>query len=378
MVEHISEQEKSRVFIYNDEKFDVCFRTTSHVLLPELFELESFPFDQQDLTIKLSLHLPYPRGKLMMDTAAPSIFKEESFRFKSEFDITYKRQVHSKETCSNPQVNGSIHTSIAFSLNLTRKPQYCVTNVVVPIAVLAALASLSIGVKTNDGSRMDTGDRLSVTLTLLLTAVAFKLTMASNLPQLPYQTTLDVYILICNFWILMAACENVLFPLYGYSDRGDDEHKAEEKVNESYFSLLYLGSFLLINILFWRSVYVKVQAREKVNQTKYDNEEAERIKHTAPPPPSHVMSGLLISTTDTPSLQTDPNAPVKKKYTKVAHGFGNRTAKARARRRSTLQGAQQGRAPGPGPLPMPTITGASPTRGGSIRLAPISSPSTPI
>lgn len=376
-MEHVADQEKLRIFAYNDSNFDLCFHISSHVLLPEMFELQNFPFDSQDLTIKLSLHLPYPRGKIMINETSASSFAQESFRFKSEFDITYGRQVHCKELCSNPQVSavGAIYTRITCKLNLTRRPQFCMTNIVMPMAVLTALTSISIGVRSNDGSRMDTADRLSVTLTLLLTAVAFKLVMASSLPQVSYQTTLDVYILICNFWILLAAVENVLYPSFGYLDRGDDVHKAKERFNEWYLTLLYLASFVLINIVFWWRVNVDVKKRNAVIKTKYEREEVEREKHCVAPP-AHVMSTLLQTSTpevaDESKGFSDENAQPKKRYTKVAHGFGNRTAKARARRRSTLQGNQV--AP-----PMPTITGeATSARSPSVRLAPIPAASTPI
>ena len=60
-----------------------------------------------------------------------------------------------------------------------------------PMMLLTALSVLSIGTQEIDGQRLGTADRLSVTLTLLLTAVAYKFIVASLLPQVSYQTTLD-------------------------------------------------------------------------------------------------------------------------------------------------------------------------------------------
>jgi len=282
VVEHVSEQERYRSFVYHDKKFDVCFRMQSHVTLPEMFELQNFPFDSQDLTIIQSLNLPFPRAKLLVNKEAPSLFAEDSFRFKSEFDVTYGNQLHVKELCSDPSASaaGSIYSRLSFSLNLARKPGFCITNIVLPMAVLTSLTSISIGVKTIDGNRLDTGDRLSVTLTLLLTAVAFKLVMASNLPQVSYQTTLDIYILICNFWILLAALENVLYPSFGYDRSGKSDEDPKEKFDEWYVTIAYLASFILINVLFWWKVRRNLNQRNQMARTKYLKEENVREFHS--------------------------------------------------------------------------------------------------
>ena len=41
----------------------------------------------------------------------------------------------------------------------------------------------------------DVGDRCSITLTILLTAVAFRFILQESLPQMSYLTTLDWYVL---------------------------------------------------------------------------------------------------------------------------------------------------------------------------------------
>ena len=43
----------------------------------------------------------------------------------------------------------------------------------------------------------ETGDRLSVTVTLLLTSVAFKFVVSQNLPTISYLTVLVSYIFTC-------------------------------------------------------------------------------------------------------------------------------------------------------------------------------------
>ena len=53
-------------------------------------------------------------------------------------------------------------------------------------------------------------DRCSVTLTLLLTTVAFKLVLAEGMPKVSYLTYLDQYVFVSFFLLFMITMENVM------------------------------------------------------------------------------------------------------------------------------------------------------------------------
>ena len=56
--------------------------------------------------------------------------------------------------------------------------------------------------------RTDVADRLSVSLTLVLTAAAYKFVVASMLPQISYFTMLDHYVLMCSGFLFLVVIEN--------------------------------------------------------------------------------------------------------------------------------------------------------------------------
>jgi hypothetical protein len=68
----------------------------------------------------------------------------------------------------------------------------------------------------------DIGGRLSVTYTLVLTSVAFKFVVSGSLPQIPYQTWLDIYVLTSFVILFLIALENVLVAViagrYGHTE----------------------------------------------------------------------------------------------------------------------------------------------------------------
>jgi hypothetical protein len=85
---------------------------------------------------------------------------------------------------------GIVYPRCTYTVSLWRKTGYYTSNVILPICVLTLLAPLSCTVN-DDGTSMGTADRLSVTLTLLLTAVAYKFVVASAIPTVSYLTFLD-------------------------------------------------------------------------------------------------------------------------------------------------------------------------------------------
>lgn len=78
-----------------------------------------------------------------------------------------------------------------------------------PIFLISSIATASFAIN-EDGTVMDTSSRLSLTLTLLLTAVAYKFVVAAILPQLSYVTLLDSYLWYCFAYLLLVAIENAL------------------------------------------------------------------------------------------------------------------------------------------------------------------------
>mmetsp|Transcript_28419 Transcript_28419/g.58147 ORF Transcript_28419/g.58147 Transcript_28419/m.58147 type:complete len:510 (+) Transcript_28419:80-1609(+) len=280
IVEHVCDEEKSMRLMFRDGKYEMVFTMIFHVVLPETFELHRFPFDDQDLSVVITLHHPEPLTKFLADPDNPSLFAEKGFRFQSEFHVSFKNQIRAEVYSSDPSesIAASVYPRMKFTLNLRRRPEYVLVNIVLPMLVLTSLTSISIGFRTIDGPRMDTADRLSVTLTLLLTAVAFKLVMASEMPQVSYLTTLDKYLLGCNLWILVAALENVAYPTWGY-DRSGDEPK--ERFDEWYIMCAYLGLFLGGNGLFWRKVFLHARTRIEEITALYEAEKIARQANAA-------------------------------------------------------------------------------------------------
>ena len=106
------------------------------------------------------------------------------------YNIIYRDHIAVNVTTSDPSESaaGFVYPRCAFVTTLARRPGYYLTNIVLPMAAITFLTAISAGAVEADGSRLGTGDRLSVSLTLMLTAVAYKFIVASSLPQISYLT----------------------------------------------------------------------------------------------------------------------------------------------------------------------------------------------
>jgi len=229
--------------------FDFCFRVRSRCIFSEEYELLTFPYDAQPLHVRLTCNIPTLRVRLTPNLEFPSLMLHRGFQQKSIFEIVPREHLYTLIEVSDPSESaaGYRYPRCAFVTVLNRRAGYYLSNVVLPLAAITGLTALSIGAIEADGSRLGTGDRLSVSLTLMLTAVAYKFIVAASLPQVSYLTLLDAYVLVCFGLIFLVCIENVGFPALAY-DRSSGE--PVELVDEFKICIAYLVTFVLVHVVF--------------------------------------------------------------------------------------------------------------------------------
>lgn len=244
-------------------KTDFFVRLRTRVVVAKRVLLQEFPFDVQSLRLAFTLDMPEWRATLVINQEFPSLCHANNFHLESVWHVplgtTLIGEAMKSDQCQSS--SGLQYPMAAFELVLVRKSAFYISNVAAPMAGITMLAAVSIGTQGADASRLGTGDRLSITLTLLLTAVAYKFIVASLLPQVSYQTTLDQYILICFFFIFLVAIENVIWPAHGYDRTGGE---VTERWNENKLTALFLATFVLTNLVL--AIVVRVRIRRRDNR----------------------------------------------------------------------------------------------------------------
>lgn len=168
-----------------------------------MYELQTFPYDSQSLSVQIRSKCANEKSapvELDISTWAGGI-QRENFALSNVWQLEETVQVRQKPIQMEASI-GLSYPGLRFSVHVQRKSGYYVINVVCPTGLFALLCGCQAWIP-----RANVADRLSVSLTLLLTATAYKFVTASMLPAVAYQTFLDKYVSMCSAIIILVVLE---------------------------------------------------------------------------------------------------------------------------------------------------------------------------
>lgn len=176
-------------------------------------DLQRFPFDKQRMSLVLSSAIPAQVGdkkiiRISKDTSRPSVIARSNFSASNVFQLGAGLRFREDLTDIRESTSGTIRPRLEISFSISRYSEYWIWNVVLPLQMLLLISLGSFGLDVSDKK----AERLTITVTMLLTIVAFKLQLASNIPKLQYLTLLDKLMLFSFFYIGAVSCENILAP----------------------------------------------------------------------------------------------------------------------------------------------------------------------
>ena len=178
-----------------------------------MYQLRDFPYDHQFLSVQV-------RSKCANEKAAPVVLdsdtwaggiQSENFALSNVWHLEENVVVRPKPIQMQASI-GLSYPGLQFGVHVQRKSGYYVINVVLPCAIFALLCGCQSFIE-----REKVDSRLSVSLTLLLTATAYKFVTASMLPAVAYQTFLDKYVSMCSLTIILMVVQAPLASKLGHS-----------------------------------------------------------------------------------------------------------------------------------------------------------------
>lgn len=170
-------------------------------LFKENLELENFPLDVQDLTISISTERSNEEIELIEDQRALSYVNTKAFMDAQEWSL-YEHVETYRDNTTVEYASATIHPIIHAQCRVCRKVGYFIWNIIFIVFLIIGLTFATFAIEP------DSADRLAVTITLFLTAVAFKLVVKQSLPTISYLTSLDLYILACLMYLGLNAAQN--------------------------------------------------------------------------------------------------------------------------------------------------------------------------
>ena len=218
----------------------IMFRIKGEFL--EVMELQDYPFDVQDLTVSLQMACrvdgPFPT-RFVADERGKTSIQPDSYEF---LDTDYQLEEGVDVVAHEKGATSRCFPRLDVSVTIRRRPGYQIYNVVVPTGTIVLMSCVQFLVPLDD---MET--RLAVTLTLLLTAAAYKLAIITMTPDISYLTTLDRYVLVCALFVAAMVFEGAFL---GHVARKEEWRKAAEDIDAA-LAKVVLGLFGLFHVWFW-------------------------------------------------------------------------------------------------------------------------------
>ena len=170
-------------FVFYEERF------LAEVHQP--FDLNEFPFDTQAIDLAVSSFSQF--SDRVVFVGVDEYFGDEpgtneASLGESEFSWSTTEWTVDDRGFATPVLDNVEYPTATFSASLDRSSNYYVLNVILPLLLIV---SMSWAVFWMDFGRMTLADRLGVSLTSLLTVVAFDFLTDDQLPKLSYSTRLD-------------------------------------------------------------------------------------------------------------------------------------------------------------------------------------------
>ncbi len=179
----------------------VLYKTHFVATLTTPLNLRQFPFDRQDLRFTVE---PFDHSsdhvKLVWDRAKTRVAPDA---FLAEWELSHALEAVPSLSVSDP--SAPTFSRLTFDMEMKRRPSYYLWKIVLQLTLLVALSWLVFFMEPQE---IQTG--LAVSLTLLLTIIAFGITTDSVLPKVGYRTWLDNFCQLCFFMVFLTAIENVL------------------------------------------------------------------------------------------------------------------------------------------------------------------------
>ena len=180
MINATARREKITVNIKGDPDGTIHYMELFQVELTTSFLLEPFPFDDQSLEIFLQPFLDERDTVAIAYDEPNSGVGTDPFVELAQWKILgFKANEQRREIGKT----GKQIPELEIDLQVKRKSRYYIWKVFLPLAVMVAIAYSAFWIKIGDYYT-----QISITLTAILTEIAFLFAISSSLPKVPYLT----------------------------------------------------------------------------------------------------------------------------------------------------------------------------------------------
>ena len=176
----------------------ICLGWKLTGIFQEVMDLHHFPFDVQELGIRLESGRPMDdrrNGVILVknqNNGYRSICDTNDFVQVSEYSLFDRLQCQEGRTDPLLSQTSKEYAKLTVNIRVKRRSGYWWLNVILPLFIVTSCSFSSYAVAPDE-----LADRCSITITSLLAVVGFKYIVSGKLPDINYPTLIDYYVLLC-------------------------------------------------------------------------------------------------------------------------------------------------------------------------------------
>ena len=170
-----------------------------------MLDIAHFPFDYQLLSLTLTTSWKWEFVSLQKDYERDDNIRTWNFTGKNEWHLQPHVLTESLFTEKEPAASNNVFPIYRIKMHAKRKYGYYLYNVALIMDLITALSFTAYTVDAGTPA-----ERIQISLTLLLTSIALKYVVNAFVPQVPYPTLLDKFIICCMLFQFFMAVQNAI------------------------------------------------------------------------------------------------------------------------------------------------------------------------
>ena len=122
------------------------------------------------------------------------------------------------------------------SFDGTRRSSHYVIKVIIPLILIVAMSWVVFWIDPREA-----GSQIGVALTSMLTLIAYRFAVGSELPNIPYLTRMDYFLLASTVLVFASLVEVIITAYYARNDQVDLAHRIDV-----WARWLFVGTFIFL------------------------------------------------------------------------------------------------------------------------------------
>ncbi len=244
MINAAARREKITVNVKGDPDGTIHYLELFQAELTTSLFLEAFPFDTQSLEVFVAPFLDERNTTTLEYDNKLSGVGTEPFVELAQWKILGVQGAGERHAIG---ATGKEISELEIDLVVRRRYRYYIWKVFLPLLAMVAIAYSAFWIKTSDYYT-----QISITLTAVLTEIAFLFAISSSLPKVPYLTFIDAFFLMS--FAFSCACIVELVAVHQILERSRSDNAARVRtIARILYPVIYVAVLVVVALVFFET-----------------------------------------------------------------------------------------------------------------------------